>query len=136
MGDFQEKSNSLKDCLRASSRDDIEAVYQRMKVHHSEPEIVDAVEHSPPNASLEFPSLELKRKADSILADYSLVCHKYGVDPARPTSDIVTKLLLFVESTGKWSPWSLKYILVCFPLNLFLNMFIIGQFIANYFAVV
>ena len=125
--EFDSRNQSLKDCLQRARLQDIDGVYERMLGMLPGPEVETTIEPLSSPSLGDLPSEDMKRKADSILADYHLICAKYGCDPSKPTSNLITKLLLYVESTKKWSPWSFKSVLchllfeVTFPNSLFLD---------------
>jgi hypothetical protein len=106
-------TKTLKSFLFNVNPFELQDLYDKYLMQQHPLHIVDGVEEFITPA-LPFPSSEMSRKRDSIMADYYAMCTKLGKDPLRPNDEVITKLLLFIESTGTWNPYSIKYGYSCF----------------------
>jgi hypothetical protein len=107
-------ARTLKSRLINVSVDELQDLYSDYLRTQTPLDVVDGVEECIAPA-LPFPSPEMLRKKDSVMADYIGMCSKLGVDPNRPNAEVITKLLLFIESTKIWNPYSIKYSLFIIP---------------------
>jgi hypothetical protein len=106
--EFWEISSSLKAQLSIATCLEVDHIFLTSS-EFSEPVISQGVEELPSPPPPDMPTQDLTRKRDSVMSLYFDLCAKIEADPLKPSSSILSKLLLFVEHSGRWRPLSIKY---------------------------
>ena len=109
---WSSRTHSSKSRLRNATTEDLKLLYGAHWISNLSPSSTLSVEDGVDECfgpALPFPSADMVRKKDSVMADYFCVCSKLKSDPLRPTAEVITKLLLFIESTNTWGAYSIKY---------------------------
>jgi hypothetical protein len=107
--EFWEKSANLKQMLQFTSPQEVNEIYKSNPLSAEDPiDIGTESILSPP--SLTMTSDDMTRKRDSVMNDFLRMCQILGKEPTSPNSEVVGKLLCFVEHTGRWSPRAIKYL--------------------------
>jgi hypothetical protein len=107
----EDQRDSLRESIKRASPSEINALISENEtwIKSLPPSPAEGIEPALFASRDMMPSEEMTRKRDTVLDCFDIFCSKFGANPLCPTAELITKFLLVVEHTRRWSPWSIKY---------------------------